>query len=70
MRAIQLHPAGAVQAHQRLALTTSFVANAKAIRLNVPLVKSASGTAIAVGLLASVPLLSPSSPWRVLSSVT
>ena len=35
--AIELHTAGTVQAHQRLALTSLSVANAKAVRLNVPL---------------------------------
>jgi hypothetical protein len=35
MGAIELHTAGTVQAHQRLALTSLLVTNAKAVCLNV-----------------------------------
>src|SRR5712664_1167284 len=51
MGAIEPHTARTVQAHQRLALTSLLVANAKAVRLNVSLCKEGAGDGNHRGLI-------------------
>src|SRR5262249_27251810 len=59
---IEFHTTGTVQAHQRLALTSLSVANAKAIRLNIPLGEEGAWDGCHRGFVCLHHRVSPSSP--------
>ena len=59
---IELHTAGTVQAHQRLALPSLSVTNAKAVRLNISLGEEGAWDGRCYGFVCLHHRLSPSSP--------